>query len=83
MERFTHKDADDWEIFKDGKHFAYAHSGYQAEKIIDKLNEQSERIIGLEDLVKCKDDEIKELRDSIEELELRLSIAQGRETDLW
>jgi regulator of replication initiation timing len=37
--RFTQKDEDDWEILDNGKHFAYAHSGYQAEKIIQELNE--------------------------------------------
>ena len=37
--RFTQIDEDDWEILDRGKHFAYAHSGYQAEKIIDELNE--------------------------------------------
>ena len=37
--QFTQKDEDDWEILDRGKHFAYAHSGYQAEKIIDELNE--------------------------------------------
>ena len=37
--RFSQKDEDDWEILDRGKHFAYAHSGYQAEKIIDELNE--------------------------------------------
>lgn len=36
--RFTHKE-DDWEILDRNKHFAYAHSGYQAEKIIQELNE--------------------------------------------
>lgn len=37
--RFTQKDEDDWEILDRNKHFAYAHSGYQAEKIIQELNE--------------------------------------------
>ena len=37
--RFTQKDEDDWEILYRNKHFAYAHSGYQAEKIIQELNE--------------------------------------------
>lgn len=37
--RFTQKDEDDWEILDRNKHFAYAHSGYQAEKIITELNE--------------------------------------------
>lgn len=37
--RFTQKDEDDWEILDRSKHFAYAHSGYQAEKIIQELNE--------------------------------------------
>jgi hypothetical protein len=32
--RFTQKDEDDWEILDRNKHFAYARSGYQAEKII-------------------------------------------------
>lgn len=36
--RFTHKE-DDWEIFEDGKHLAFAHSGYNAQKIIEKLNQ--------------------------------------------
>lgn len=36
--RFTQKDEDDCEILDNGKHFAYAYSGYQAEKIIDELN---------------------------------------------
>ena len=36
--RFTHKE-DDWEILDRNKHFAYAHSSYQAEKIIQELNE--------------------------------------------
>ena len=39
LKRFTQKDEDDWEILDRGKHFAYAHSGYQAEKIINELNE--------------------------------------------
>jgi hypothetical protein len=38
--RFTHKE-DDWEILDNGKHFAFAHSGYQAEKICELLNELS------------------------------------------
>ena len=37
--RFTQKDEDDWEILDRNKHFAYAHSGRQAEKIINELNE--------------------------------------------
>lgn len=37
--RFTQKDEDDWEILDRNKHFAYAHSGCQAEKIIQELNE--------------------------------------------
>ena len=37
--RFTQKDEDDWEILDRNNHFAYAHSGYQAEKIIQELNE--------------------------------------------
>ena len=37
--RFTQIDEDDWEILDRNKHFAYAHSGYQAEKIIQELNE--------------------------------------------
>lgn len=37
--RFTQKDEDDWEILDRNKHFAYAHSGFQAEKIIQELNE--------------------------------------------
>ena len=37
--RFTQRDEDDWEILDRNKHFAYAHSGYQAEKIIQELNE--------------------------------------------
>ena len=37
--RFSQKDEDDWEILENGKHFAYAHSGYQAKKIIQELNE--------------------------------------------
>ena len=37
--RFSQKDNDDWEILDRNKHFAYAHSGYQAEKIIQELNE--------------------------------------------
>lgn len=37
--RFTQKDEDDWEILDRNKHFAYANSGYQAEKIIQELNE--------------------------------------------
>ena len=37
--RFTQKDEDDWEILDRNKHFAYAHSGYQAKKIIQELNE--------------------------------------------
>ena len=36
--RFSQKDEDDWEILDRGNHFAYAHSGYQAEKIIQELN---------------------------------------------
>lgn len=36
--RFTQKDEDDWEILDRNKHFAYAH-GFQAEKIIQELNE--------------------------------------------
>lgn len=39
--RFTHKE-DDWEILDNGRHFAYAHSDYQAEKLCDKLNELAE-----------------------------------------
>ena len=37
--RFTQKDEDDWEILDRNKHFAYAHGGRQAEKIIQELNE--------------------------------------------
>ena len=37
--RFTQKDEDDWEILDRNEHFAFAHSGYQAEKIIQELNE--------------------------------------------
>lgn len=37
--RFAQKDEDDWEILDRNKHFAFAHSGYQAEKIIQELNE--------------------------------------------
>lgn len=39
--RFTHKE-DDWEIFDNGEHLAYAHSDYQAEKICELLNELHE-----------------------------------------
>jgi len=46
--KFYHKDSDDWQIFEDGEHLAYAHSGFQAGKIIDKLNSQEERILFLE-----------------------------------
>ena len=37
--RFTQKDEDNWEILDRNKHFAYAHGGRQAEKIIQELNE--------------------------------------------
>ena len=37
--RFSQKNEDDWEILDRTHHFAYAHSGYQASKIIDELNE--------------------------------------------
>lgn len=37
--RFSQKDDVDWEILDRNEHFAYAHSGYQAEKIIQELNE--------------------------------------------
>ena len=37
--RFTQKDEDNWEILDRNKHFAYAHDGRQAEKIIQELNE--------------------------------------------
>ena len=40
--RFTQKDEDDWEIFDNGKHLAYAHSGYNAEKLIEMLNSLSD-----------------------------------------
>ena len=39
--RFTQKDEDDWEILDRNKHFAYAHSGCQAEKIIQELNHEN------------------------------------------
>ena len=39
--RFTHKE-DDWEILDNGEHLAYAHSGYQADKICELLNELHE-----------------------------------------
>ena len=42
--RFTQKDEDDWEILDRNKHFAYAHSGYQAKKIIERLNELSDKL---------------------------------------
>ena len=42
--RFSQKDEDDWEIFENGEHFAYAHSGYQAKKIIERLNELYDRL---------------------------------------
>ena len=46
--RYCQKDSDDWEIFDNGKHFAYAHSGYNVGKIIHRLNEQSVTIQELE-----------------------------------
>ena len=42
--RFSQKDEDDWEILENGKHFAYAHSGYQAKKIIETLNGLSDKL---------------------------------------
>ena len=44
--RFHHKE-DDWEILDGEKHLAYAHSGFQAEKIcglLNELNEENERL---------------------------------------
>ena len=42
--RFTQKDEDDWEIFENGEHFAFAHSGYNAKKIIETLNVLSDKL---------------------------------------
>ena len=42
--RFSQKDEDDWEIFENGEHFAYAHSGYNAKKIIERLNGLYDRL---------------------------------------
>ena len=39
--RFTHKED---EILEDNKHFAYAHSGYNAQKIIERLNELYDKL---------------------------------------
>ena len=41
--RFTHKE-DDWEILDNGEHLAYAHSGYNAQKIIERLNELYDKL---------------------------------------
>ena len=42
--RFSQKDEDDWEILDRNKHFAYAHSGYQAKKIIETLNKLYDKL---------------------------------------
>lgn len=42
--RFTQKDEDDWEIFENEEHFAFAHSGYNAKKIIERLNELYDKL---------------------------------------
>ena len=49
--RFTHKE-DDWEILDNEKHLAYAHSGYQADKICKLLNEQHKEIEHLKTVIK-------------------------------
>lgn len=46
--RYTQKE-DDWEILDQGKHLAYAHSAYQAEKIIETLNWKEEKIKELQE----------------------------------
>ena len=71
--QFNQKDEDDWEILDRNKHFAYAHSGYQAEKIIQKLNELVETN---RELYK----ENKELKKEIEELENEIELLEGK---LW
>lgn len=57
--RFTQKNEDDWEIFEDGKHLAFAHRGYNAQKIIERLNDLDSFREGYFDLQK----QIKQLRD--------------------
>ena len=57
--RFTQKDEDDWEILEHGEHLAFAHSGYNAQKIIERLNDLDSFREGYFDLQK----QIKQLRD--------------------
>lgn len=67
--RFSQKDEDDWEILDRNKHFAYAHSGYQAKKIIQELNELVETN---RELYK----ENKQLKQQINELQFNKALGQ-------
>ena len=60
--RFTQKNKDDWEIFDNGKHLAYAYSGYNAEDIISVLNELFDETEQLKSDLVSKDDLIQQLR---------------------
>ena len=69
--RFTQKDEDDWEILDRNKHFAYAHSGYQAEKIIQELNELVETNRELykdNKQLKEENEQLKQLLDEAEDI---------------
>ena len=70
--RFTQKNEDDWEILDRDTHFAYAHSGYQAEKIIDELNE-------LVDTNRELYKENKQLKQRIEKIDFILDDLNGAE----
>ena len=67
--RFSQKDEDDGEILDRNKHFAYAHSGYQAEKIIQELNELVETNRALYK-------ENKQLKQQINELQFNKALGQ-------
>lgn len=82
--RFTHKE-DDWEILDRNKHFAYAHSGCQAEKIIQELNELVETNRELYKENKQLKSENKRLIDKLNKTALELvdeCISQGKATEI-
>ena len=82
--RFSQKDEDDWEILDRNKHFAYAHSGYQAGKIIQELNELVETNRELYKENKELKKENRQLKQSVNNLKdtiIKITIAYQRKYD--
>lgn len=79
--RFSQKDEDDWEILDRNKHFAYAHSGYQAKKIIQELNELVETNRELYKENKQLKQSIKEIDEA--ELHLKQIILKRIDDYIW